>query len=237
MKKIVLTFIAITSLLGMQAQKTIMDENAVVKKVGSFKAISVASGIDLYLSQGNEEKVAISAAKQDDLEKIVVEVIDGTLKISYDWKSNFRFTWSDRKMKAYVSFTKLEKLSASGGSDVFVDGLIKVPKLNLQVSGGADFKGKIEVNDLIAGASGGSDIDISGNAITAMIDVSGGSDFRGTNLETETCDADASGGSDVYITVTKNLKADASGGSDIYYKGNASVKTRKSGGSDIRKRG
>lgn len=236
MKKILVSIFALLIVIGIDAQKTVVDGNVVVKNVGSFSSISVASGIDLYLSQGNEEKVAISAAKEEDLDKIVVEVVNGTLKIYYEWKSNFRFVWGDKKMKAYVSFSKLEKLSASGGSDVFVEGTIEVPKFNLQISGGADFRGKIAVMDLIAEASGGSDIDISGKAVNARIDVSGGSDFKGNNLQTENCDADASGGSDIYVTVIKELKADASGGSDIYYKGSANVKSRKSGGSDIVKR-
>lgn len=236
MKKIFITIFSLFVAIGLIAQKTVVDANAVVKKTGSFNAISVSSGIDLYLSQGNEEKVAVSAAKDSDLEKIIVEVVDGTLKIYYDWRSNFRFNWGDKKMKAYVSFTKIEKLRASGGADVYVDGTITLPKLSLQVSGGADFKGKVDITDLVAGASGGSDIDISGKAVNANIDVSGGSDFKGSNLEIQNCDADASGGSDIYITVSKELKADASGGSDIHYKGSATVKSRKSGGSDIRKR-
>jgi hypothetical protein len=41
----------------------------------------------------------------------------------------------------------------------------------------------------------------------------------------------ASGGSDVYITVNKELNADASGGSDVYYKGNGTVREMKSSGS------
>jgi hypothetical protein len=45
------------------------------------------------------------------------------------------------------------------------------------------------------------------------------------------CKLEASGGSDVYITVSKELSADASGGSDVFYKGNGTVRDLKSSGS------
>jgi hypothetical protein len=86
--------------------------------------------------------------------------------------------------------------------------------------------------------SGGSDVNISGSAKNLTIDASGGSDLRGYELIADICDIEASGGSDVYITVSKELSAKASGGSDVRYKGNGSVKEiRSSGSSGIKKTG
>ena len=56
-------FLFFSSLLAFvaNAQKTINDPNAEVRVVqGSFRAIQVDGGIDLYLSQG-DEAVAVSA--------------------------------------------------------------------------------------------------------------------------------------------------------------------------------
>jgi hypothetical protein len=48
----------------------------------------------------------------------------------------------------------------------------------------------------------------------------------------------SSGGSDVQITVNKELNVSASGGSDVYYKGACSVRQLSaSGGSDVIKKG
>ena len=57
-------------------------------------------------------------------------------------------------MKAYVSFKNLDRLGASGGSDIQVEGSVKVNSLKLDISGGSDFAGKIDVNDLHVDASG-----------------------------------------------------------------------------------
>jgi len=130
----------------------------------------------------------------------------------------------------------LDDLRGSGGSDIDIDRSFKADKLNLEVSGGSDFHGKLDVNDLKAEASGGSDIIISGSAKNLNIEASGGSDFKGSDFVVENCTIDASGGSDIYITVNKELSVDASGGSDVHYKGTGLIRDIKnSGGGSVKK--
>jgi len=229
MKKFFLLFLLSVFTVVSFAQKTINDPNAEKRNVSGYHAIEVSGDIDLYLSQG-EEAVAVSASETKYRDKIKTEVKNGVLKIWYE-HSNISFDSDNRKMKAYVSFKNLDHLGGSGGSDISVEGSIKVNTLSLNISGGADFKGKVELNDLKVDASGGSDVHISGAVKSLDIDASGGSDFKGYELTTDICNLQASGGSDVYITVNKELSADTSGGSDVYYKGNGTVRELKSSGS------
>ena len=239
MKKLfsVLFFALIAS--AVSAQKTIHDANAEKRDLSGYHAIEVSGGIDLYLSQG-DESVAISASETKFRDRIKTEVKDGVLKIYYEQNNNKNvhvdIEWGNRKLKAYVSFKNLDKLEGSGGSDIQVDGSVKVNTLTLGLSGGSDFEGKVEAADLGVVASGGSDVKISGNVNKLDIDASGGSDFKGYGLTTDICNLDASGGSDIYITVNKELSAEASGGSDVYYKGNGTIREmRSSGSSSIKK--
>ncbi|HEX2631051.1 MAG TPA: head GIN domain-containing protein, partial [Chitinophagaceae bacterium] len=160
------------------------------------------------------------------------------LKISYDYKNKlgWNITSGKMKLKAYVSFKTLDKLNASGGSDVWVDGTLKASRLDIRISGGADFVGKVDATDLDVEASGGSDMHISGSAKKLTIEASGGSDVKGFDLSVETCNANASGGSDIQISASKELNIDANGGSDVHYKGNAVIKDIKtSGGGSVKK--
>ena len=233
MKKL-FSLLVITGLItAASAQKTINDANAQKRNVSGFHAIEVSGGIDLYLSQG-EEAVAVSAAKDEFRDKIITEVKDGVLKIYFESK-NVKIDWGNRKMKAYVSFKNLDRLEGSGGSDISVDGSIKVTKLEMEISGGSDFDGKVETDDLKVQASGGSDVDISGKAARLTIGASGGSDFKGFDLASDICNVEASGGSDVHVTVNKELSANASGGSDVYYKGTGLIRDLKTSGSSIKK--
>lgn len=239
MKKLfsLLLFVALAS--AATAQKIVNDANAEKRNVSGYHAIEVSGGIDLYLSQGNES-VAVSASETKHRDRIKTEVVNGVLKIYYEKneKSNVHIDvdLGNRKLKAYVSFKDLDALNGSGGSDIEVDGSIKVNTLALDVSGGSDFEGKVDVTELKVDASGGSDVKISGSAKNLDVDASGGSDFKGYELVADICNLDASGGSDIYITVNKELNADASGGSDVFYKGSGTIKEmRSSGSSSIKK--
>jgi hypothetical protein len=225
---LVCTALTITSAFG---QKTFNDANAEKRSVSGYHGVEVSGGIDLYLSQG-EESVAVSASDTKYRDKIKTEVKDGILKIWFEHDKGIHIDWNDdRKMKAYVSYKTIDQLGGSGGSDIFVDGTIKTNNLNLRISGGSDFEGKVDVSSLKVSATGGSDVSISGAAKQLDMEASGGSDVEGYGLATDICNVEATGGSDIYITVNKELIAGASGGSDIFYKGNGSVKEMKSSGS------
>jgi len=234
MKKLLFSLLVTGLITTVSAQKTINDPNAEKRNVSGFHAIEVGGGIDLYLSQG-EEAVAVSASKNEYRARIKTEVKGGVLKIWYEWNSNLRFDWSNHKLKAYVSFKDIDRLEGSGGSDISVDGSIKVAKLAMEVSGGSDFDGKVETGELNIQASGGSDVRISGKADRLIIDASGGSDFKGYDLASDICNVEASGGSDIQVTVNKELSANASGGSDVYYKGTGLIRDLKTSGSSIKK--
>lgn len=214
-----------------QAQTIINDPNVEVRTVEGFRAISVAGGIDLFLSAG-DEAVAVSASSPEYRNRIKTEVKDGVLKIFYDYQSGIKISInSDRKLRAYVSYKQLEKLHGSGGCDITIDGTLKADNLVLGLSGGSDFVGKVDVNTLKVDQSGGCDTKISGRVGALDVDASGGSDFNGFDLVAETCRLDASGGCDIEITVTKELVADASGASDIRYRGSPAVKKVEASGS------
>ena len=220
------------------AQKTIRDANAQNRNgLKNFNSIQVSSGIDLYLTQSPEEAVAVSASTEEYRNKIITEVVDGVLKIYYEKKNgwNWSLHGGNKKLKAYVSVKNLDRLSASGGSDVSLETAIRSNRLSISLSGGSDLKGEIQCDEFSLSASGGSDANIKGKTSQAKINASGGSDVNGYALITDVCKVVSSGGSDVSITANKQMDANASGGSDIRYKGNATVTTSKSGGSGIRK--
>lgn len=234
MKKLLCSLITVLALTAFaQDTKVISDANATTRSLsGSFTAISVSSGIDLYLSQGNEESLAVSASDPKYLERFKTEIVNGTLKIYYDNKG---VTWKGdtRKLKAYVSFKTLQKLNVSAGSDAKVNGNINAADFDLDVSSGAVFKGAITAKTLTVDVSSGARINISGKLDKLKVDVSSGADFKGYDLVTEYCDASASSGAGVHVTINKELNAKVSSGGDIHYKGTALIRDIKtsSGGS------
>jgi Putative auto-transporter adhesin, head GIN domain len=235
MRKIL--FILWYGLLGLssRAQQTIVhDANAELRPVKGYHGVEVSNAIDLYLSQGDQETVAVSAKDIKWRNRIVTEVVDGILRIHLEGKG-----WSvgNNKLKAYVSFTTLDQVKASGASDVYVDGVITGNQLSLDLSGASDFKGAVKVGSLMLDQSGASDARITG-VVSGMTTIrsSGASDVKGYDLVTDECDVHASGASDVRITINKELSADLSGASSVYYHGEGVIKeSHTSGSSNVKK--
>ena len=231
MKKLTLTFLICATAFITHAQKDIVvDPNAEIRTLnGSFNAIKVSGGIDLYLSQSDNEAVAVSASDDWFRSEIRTTIENGTLKIYFD--GALLLPLRNRKLKAYVSFKNIDKLEASGATDVYVSGTIAVSTLHMNLSGASDFKGDVKVNELEMVLSGASDVKISGSAVTVTIENSGASDIKGFDLSTDMCTIKASGQSDIDITVNKELNASASGASDIRFMGSGAIKEIHTSGS------
>ncbi len=182
-----------------QAQNS---KNVAVK---NFNAITVSSGIDLYLTQGGTESLTIKAS-DDLLKNVIVEQSGTSLTIKYKEGINWGRMFKNQSIKAYVNFKTLKALTASGGSDVFTQNTLKTSVLDLRASGGSDLKMILAVNNLTLNISGGSDADLKGSGENMNANATGGSDI------------------DAFGYVVNYAKVTASGGSDVNYKGNASLK-------------
>jgi len=231
MKKILLAVSTLLIISGCIAQQKVYnDPNAEVRIVKNFHAIRVSGGIHLYLTQGNEEALAVSASDPEYRARIKTEVTDGVLRI-YSDRSAWDF-WHDMdrmKLRAYVSFKMLDELRASSGSHVEVNGPVKSENLVLHFSSGANFRGSVQVSKLKVEQNSGAESEVSGSAVSCSIGASSGSSFNGFDLQTDICDASTSSGATLRVTVNKELSASASSGGEIHYKGTGLIKEISTG--------
>src|SRR6186713_677265 len=233
MKKIQVMLMAMLVSAVLFAQ-TINDPNAEPRNLsGGFHAIKISNAFTVYISQGNEDAVAISASKAEYKAKIITKVENGVLIIRFDEDKKFWKGWNGDKQKltAYISIKKIDRLDVSGACDVYFEEGLSAEGLSVDLSGASDIKGKIEAKTLKVDISGASGATISGNAATLDIEASGASDFKGYELVTNYCDARASGASSVNITVNKELNANASGASSVRFKGEGLIRDIKTSGS------
>lgn len=218
--------------LKSDAQMIINDKNVEVRNVSSFSAIRVSGGIDVYLSQSNEDAVAVSASDIKFREDIKTEVRNGVLNIYSDNKS-FRFN-SNRKLRAYVSFKTLESIDGSGASDFIINGNLSGNSIKIKLSGAGDMKGTVNFTNAEINLNGASTMKINGKIQNLKLDASGASDLKNYDLVVENFIAQLSGASDVKVTVNQSISAKASGASTLHYKGNPERRDiSSSGASDI----
>jgi hypothetical protein len=224
-----LLFLLQLSFCAVAQKQFVVDENASVRILNAgFNCIEVKSGIHLYITKGEQEAIAVSAAEEKIKNNIRTEIVDSTLKIYYD---NLNNNWRNNpRLNVYVSYTHLKEITASGASNVLIADELKAESLALKLSGASDLKGSIQVKDFSIKMSGASDVKLSGKATNAIFECSGASDCKAYELSCEQAIAKASGASDVSVTVTNEFTANASGASNISYKGNAAMKGKYSGG-------
>jgi Putative auto-transporter adhesin, head GIN domain len=229
MKKLFLSFLVVAiSAATAFAQKNITDPNAEKRTVSSFHGIDVATGVELVLTEGTTEEVAVSAATSEYRDKIVTKVENGILKIYYENKLQSINTKKEKKqLKAWVSYKSLDRLNANTGAQVEIEGTLKASSMKMNVNTGATVKGQINIDDLGVDQNTGAIVTLSGKA--GKLDVTGdtGSMFEGIDLETNNCNAKVSTGAGVYITVQKELYIKANTGGYVKYKGDAGIREIK----------
>lgn len=215
-------------------RKSVRGNGHVIKQtreVQSFNGISASSGVNVYLFQGDENKVVVEA--DENLQECVIVRVDGsTLKCYIDCDIR-----KSKVLNVYVNFTELNKIEASSGADVYGETLIITDQLRLNASSAADIKLETIVGNVNAKASSGANILLKGKAGNLNANASSGSNINAKGLVANTCELNASSGSDIIATVTESIDAKASSGSDIVFYGNPQRQNiNASSGADIKRK-
>ncbi len=215
MQKIVICLLLIIAGLSLNAQNVVRDPNAQVRNVSAFTKIDISSAISLYLSQGNAQGVAVSSEDPAVTGKIITEVRNGVLKIHVENGAWNGWNWSNKHLKAYVTFTTLEALDISGACNVEITDPITVGDFKLELSGASNLKGEIKANDIKFELSGASNAKANFTGTSFDLSQSGASNFRG-NVNSPKASFDMTGASTTEVNgTTSDLVVDASGASNF----------------------
>lgn len=206
MKKILSSLLALTMLFSMAlGQEVVTGENVQKRNVGAFHAVKTSAGIQVILTKGSKEELAVTSSDADLLDKVKTTVTNGVLRIGRendDWKFwERRRNW---KIVVYVSYTKLDGLDASSGGSIQAK--------------------SVDLDRLSVDVSSGGTITVMGKANELNVDGSSGGIFRGYDLNVTYCKADVSSGAGVQITVNKEISAEASSGGYVRFKGEGLIR-------------
>ncbi len=196
----------------------------------SFTAIEASQGLDVYLTQSNDESIVIEA--DENLHEIIKTEVKGNVLRIYSDK-NIGYAKSKKIM---VNFKTLSKISSSSGSDVAITNTITTDHLELNTSSGSDMTLKVNTTEFECHSSSGSDLKLSGSTQKLVAEASSGSDINAGDLIAESSRVKASSGADITVNTVKELTADANSGGDIKYYGNPEKINKNNGPSgSIRK--
>ena len=181
---------------------------------GDFNAIDVNRGLDVYITQSDENSITIQA-DENLHELITTEIKNGVLVISTT--ENIKKASSKKVM---VNFKNLSTIMANSGSDLMSTHELSFQDLTIESSSGADVNLDLVADQLTCNSSSGSDIKLRGESNSIKAISSSGSDINAKGLKSKIARANASSGSDIVVYATEKLNADANSGADIIYYGN-----------------
>ncbi len=166
-----------------------------------FTIINIQSGFHAQISQGDSYSVSITA-DNNVINKIDVNQIADTLTIGLQLASIFNIG----TLKAQITMPDLQAIHLSGGANANVTGFVMT-------------------HDFFVSESGGSTLNIEGQANGLTASCSGGCHLQLSDFKVDTSTIIMSGGSTGNVNVNSRLDADLSGGSSLVYAGNPTLGT------------
>lgn len=217
----------ITSLLVIVVEAA-WSQDSETRSIGAFSGVKVTEGIDVYLKRGDKESVRVEVTGTK-LENIVTEVSGSYLKVhmregGYRGKIN---------AKVYVTYVKVDKLSASSAGSIFSEGAIEAEDVEISASSAGSIEIALAARSVEASASSAGEIELQGKTKSLQIDASSAGQIDAYDLEAQMVSAEASSAGSLKLSVVDELKAHASSGGNIRYHGNPnkSITDSSSGGS------
>ena len=226
--------LTITPALQAQNRKTVYGNNKVLTKereAGSFDALRVSSGIDVYLQQGNKESITVET-DENLYEYILTEIVGGVLRVYTE--VNIR---DAGEKKVFVTMKDIKSVKVSSAGDVIGESAIRSDEIELSASSAGDIKMEVYARELDIDISSSGDMTLSGEADILEADLSSAGDLKAFNLKVREADVSVSSAGDADIHVTERLKARSSSAGSIRYDGNPKyVDARSSSAGRVHKR-
>jgi hypothetical protein len=198
--------------------------------VTPFSAIEASHHFTVRVAIGSPESATL---RVDDnlVDAVDVGVHAGSLRIGLPFGTEV----THATLEVDVTAPALERVAASGASQVRVEGRNEAERVELTLSGSSELTADLAIGRGHLELSGTSTATLSGTGGTLEATVSGASHLYADELSVGDLTIDASGASTADIAVSGRLSAGASGASMVRYAGSPNVeRSTTSGASSVR---
>lgn len=196
------------------------------RPMDGFTRLSLSGYGNVYVIQGNEEKLIVEAQPQT-LEYIETAVSRGKLTLGFKDRRH-----SNRNLgpiNYYVTMITIESLGVSGSGDIEA-GKIKTGQFGLHISGSGNINiDELDADEIKVSVSGSGDCAVSGKLKYQDIHISGSGNYNAKDLKCDDATVSISGSGDVKIWVMDDLDVHISGSGKVGYYGRPAVNSHSSG--------
>jgi len=214
---------------GISGNGNVVEE---VRDVDGFTGVEVSTGIDVFLSQGNNFEVVVEA--DENLQEVILTELEGDRLVVRTDRVNIR---SAKSKKVHVTLPELEELKISSAGDCIGQTPFQCGDLRLSVSSAGDLTLEVEAGRINLDISSSGDVRLSGSAEVLDATLSSAGDLHAFDLLARMVDVNVSSAGDARVHATEELEMNASSAGNIYYRGEAEVvrSTSSSAGSIVRR--
>jgi len=193
--------------------------------LSGVRTLLVGAGFVVRVAIGEPEAATI---RMDDnvADLVEAEVSGDQLRLGLKPGASVR----DATLSAEISVLHLDRLTASGASQVTLAAELAGDALELDASGASQITGPVRVGRLLAAGSGASTLALSGQAGYLDLRGAGTSALRLPELAVRDLEVVLSGASCAAVAVSDTLAASASGASMLYYQGGPRITRQQASG-------
>ncbi len=202
------------------------------RDVSGFTGVEVSTGIDVYLSQGDDFEVVVEA--DENLQEVILTELKGDRLVVRTDHVNIR---SARSKKVHVTLPELTELRISSAGDCVGQTAFRCGDLRLSISSAGDLTLEVDADRIDLDISSSGDARLAGSAAELNASLSSAGDLNAFDLVAGKVDVNVSSAGDARVHATEELRMTASSAGNIYYRGDAEVvhSSRSSAGSIVRR--
>ncbi|MBA15184.1 MAG: DUF2807 domain-containing protein [Sphingomonas sp.] len=195
-----------------------------------FTQVDLRGSDDVSVVIGQDFKVHAEGDSKD-IERLRIEVVDGTLRIGRESSRDWSWGSSD-DLRITVTMPRITGASVSGSGDMDVE------RGEGDFAGDVSGSGNLNIRALQAGRaalsiSGSGDIDAAGAAQSLTASISGSGDIDAEGLTASQANVSVNGSGDISARVNGNAVVSISGSGDVDLGGGATCTVNKSGSGDV----
>lgn len=196
-----------------------------------FDEVKVSAEFRVKIYQNDKYEVKLQGRSRD-LKKVYIQQSDDRLTIRSKDDGRSRYS---KEVTVHIYMPRLAYFRASGKCRGDLKNFDN-SRIELDLSGEADFNGYFDTEKLVVDLSGNAKLNLRGDSDEMLAEVSGVAYLNSTDLDVKMVTIDASGKSNSEVYADRQLTVDASGKSQVEYSGTDNVSINEKGNSRVRKK-
>jgi hypothetical protein len=216
MKKIILSVVIV-----LMAVTTINAKETETRVFGDFSSVYFFGNIEVQMVKADSNYAILTAEGELKLNTVTTQLKKGKLIIKNTGIGD------EKQLHIIFYYKSINSIAAKAGVELSSKDVFIAKDFKIRLSKGAEARIEVDLKSFDASVLQGSKLYVSGKVVDLKAYCNTGSVFSAYKLNCTNVDLKAITGSEIMVSVSKNLEANAHTGGSIYYKGSPKIVSQK----------